>query len=173
LTPVIPPYRRGGGFGSMGLRFEEVVEPPPVSMVPETLGAWLTLGVLAAALLSLVAYGAWRWHRRAHRRAAAREMLILKRLWATDPAGLDPLEAVPVVLKRCALGSFTRARVAALSGADWLHFLDVTGGAPFGEDAGRALQAITTRGAGAAAAPDVERLFAAALTWVRRHHADV
>lgn len=173
MTPVVPPYRRGAGFGSLGVRFEEVVEPARVSFTPQTPGAWLTLIALAAGLLLAIGWCAWRWRKRRHRRVAQRELAALQRSWSGDPAALAALEAVPIVLKRCALSSFARERVASLCGPDWLQFLDATGRGPFGVEAGRALTDITTRGASAASATDVPCLFAAAVIWVRRHHADV
>ena len=75
---------------------EEVVEPAPVSLVPHTLGAWLTLAALAGVLLFLAGWCVWRWRKRRHRRAAAAELGALQRAWAADRSALGPLEAVPV-----------------------------------------------------------------------------
>ena len=171
MTPVVPPYRRGEGFGSLGVRFGEVVEPAPVALGPQTVGAWVTLGA-AALVVVLALAGLLRWHlRRRYRRAAERELDALGATWAADHAALSALEAVPGVLKRCALHGFERARVAPLSGEAWLRFLDATGRSPFGEAAGRALLAVTTRGAAALSEADAVSLLSAARRWVRRHRA--
>lgn len=173
MTPEVPPYRRGGGFGSLGVRFQEVLEPDAVSLGPETVGAWVSLALVALAFVGAVAWLVWRHRRRRHRRAAERELRQLAAAWQADPQRLQVLEAVPGVLKRCALGSFERATVAPLAGEPWIAFLSATGGAPFAAAAGRALLTVTTRGAAAVAAADAESLFAAARTWVRSHHAQL
>ena len=173
MTPVVPPYRRGGGFGSLGVRFREVLEPHAVSLRPETFGAWVTLGVAVVALLAGVGWLVWRYRQRRHRRAAERELRALAAAWAAEERRLETLEAVPAVIKRCALQSFARPKVAPLSGERFVAFLSATGGAPFGEAAGRALQTIATHGASAVAADDAPSLFSAAQTWVRRHRAEL
>lgn len=173
MTAVVPPYRRGGGFGTLGARLREVFEPDPPALWPETLGAWLTLLALAALIAIGVAFLIVRYVRRRHRRAAARALRALEAAWMADRATPAALESVPVLLKRCALGSFARERVASLSGERWLAFLDATGRRAFGEEARRALLAITTRGAAAVSRDDAARLFAAASRWIRSHRADV
>jgi hypothetical protein len=173
MTPVVPPYRRGGGFGSLGVRFREVLEPHVPPWRPETLGAWLTLSLLAAALAAGVGWLVWRSVRRGYRRAAERELLLLRARFQTEPPALDALEAVPAVIKRCALGSFARARVAPLSGERWIAFLSATSREPFGEAASRALLTITTRGAAAVSAADASSLFLGARAWIRRHRAEL
>ncbi|MEI9935741.1 MAG: DUF4381 domain-containing protein [Pseudomonadota bacterium] len=173
MTPTVPPYRRGGGFGSLGVRFREVLEPQVPPLRPETLGAWLTLGVFVAAIAAGVAWLVWRTMRRSYRRAAERELLALRaRFWAA-PHELDALEAVPAVIKRCALGSFARAKVAPLSGERWIAFLSATSAEPFGEGASRALLTITTRGATGVSAADASSLFLGARAWIRRHRAEL
>jgi uncharacterized protein DUF4381 len=173
VTPVVPPYRRGGGFGSLGLRFAEVSEPAPVPLGPQTLGAWLTLAAVALALVLALAWLVRRHVQRRYRRLAERELRALEAAWAASANTLQALEPVPALLKRCALQGFARPQVASLSGVAWLRFLDATGAGPFGEAAGRALLAITTRGPSAVAPADAPRLFAAARTWVRRHRAEL
>jgi len=170
MTPVVPPYRRGGGFGSLGVRFREVLEPPAVHLRPETFGAWLTLGLPTAAVLAGFAWLVWRAVRRRHRRAAERELRALDARFRRDPS---VLEEVPALLKSCALTSFERAKVASLSGERWIAFLSATGGAPFGEAASRALLTITTRGAAAVSQADAANLFLGARAWIRRHRAEL
>ncbi len=173
MTPEVPPYRRGGGFGSLGIRFSEVLEPAPVSLQPATLGAWLTLALLG---LSIVAGFVWlvvRFRRRRHRRVAQRELTALAGALEGTSAR-EALEGLPSVLKRCALGSFPREAVAPLSGERWLEFLDAScPTTPFAGNAGRALIALTTRGASALGSAEISALIAASRIWVRRHHARV
>jgi hypothetical protein len=173
MTPVVPPYRRGAGFGSLGVRFTEVFEPARIALRPETLGAWLTLGVFALLVGAAVAWLVLRFVRRRHRRVATRELDALSRDFAATRE-LTPLEKLPAVLKRCALGSFPRERVAPLAGEAWREFLDATcHAAPFADGAGRALVTLTTRGASSLDAIQAPLLIGAARTWVRRHRAGV
>ena len=173
MTPQVPPYRRGGGFGSLGVRFSEVSEPPAVSLEPSTVGAWLTLGLLVLLLAAGITWFVLRHWRRRHRRIARQELESLER---ARQAESDPalLEALPSVLKRCALSSFSRANVAPLSGERWRQFLNEScPGAPFAGTAGQALVLLTTRGASALNRADESALLAAAQTWVRKHHARI
>ncbi len=137
-------------------RLIPMADPEPVSMVPQTAG-WAVLAVLLAGVLS---YGGWRiWHRfraNAYRRAA---------LQALDRAGGNP-KALASLLRRTALAAYPRRDVAALTGDDWLHFLDETSGIKeFSSGAGQALARAPYQ---RFSAPSPE---AAALArfWIRRH----
>lgn len=136
-------------------RLIEPREPAPVSLMPETAG-WAVLGVaMLAALLWGVRRLALRRRANAYRRAA---------LAALDRAGDDPA-AIAAILRRTALAAWPRERVAGLAGAEWLRFLDATGGAgAFSEPPGDAL----ARAPYAEHAP-VPGLKAVAARWVRRH----
>ncbi len=155
------------------MRFREVLEPQLPPLRPETVGAWLTLGLLTTAIGAGLAWLVWRMIRRRHRRAAERELQALRARFQADPPELHALEAVPAVIKRCALGSFDRSKVASLSGERWIAFLSDTSGDPFGEAASRALITITTRGAEAVSAADASSLFLGARAWIRRHRAEL
>lgn len=109
---------------------EEVPEPPPIYMAPQTVG-WLLLGV---ACIGAVLYAIARIQR--HRRANDYRHAALQVL--TD-AG-DELQALAAILKRTALAVFPRQDVAALVGPDRLTFLDRTfPGSGFVDGRGRAL----------------------------------
>ncbi|HYQ42848.1 MAG TPA: DUF4381 domain-containing protein [Polyangiaceae bacterium] len=173
MTPQIPPYRRGGGFGSLGVRFSEVIEPPSVSFEPATVGAWITLAGLTLLVAAGVTWLVVRYARRGHRRLAQRELESLARARRdrTNPA---LLEALPSVLKRCALVSFSRASVASLSGERWRLFLDEScPGTPFSGNAGQALVTLTTHGASALSHADEDALLTASRIWVRRYRARI
>jgi hypothetical protein len=140
-------------------RLAEPLEPAPVSMAPQTAG-WTVLTVVLALVL---AWLAWRWVQRwranAYRRAALAEL---------DAAGDDPA-AVADILRRTALVAWPRDRVASLSGADWLRFLDATGGGGFLDGPGAALASAPYRSDAAAPAPGLGAL---AARWVRRHRVE-
>lgn len=134
----------------------EPAEPAPVSMMPETIG-W---AVLAALLVALVGWLVVRTVRRRRANAYRREALAL-----LAGAG-DDARAIAPILRRTALAAYPRERVASLSGAAWLAFLDRTGGGPgFRSGPGEALVSAPYR--------DAERetpgLGALAARWVRRH----
>ena len=138
-------------------RLAEPAEPAPVSMAPETVG-WAVLAVLVAAMvLGLVVLAVRRRRANAYRRAA---------LALVSQAG-DDGPAIAAILRRTALATYPRARVASLSGTDWLAFLDRTGGArtDFRSGPGAALATAPYR-KGDGAIPGVGAL---AARWARRH----
>ena len=104
------------------------------------------LAGVAAGVAVLVAAAIVRHQRNAYRRAALQEL-------ATADAG-----AISAILKRTALAAFPREQVASLSGAEWLAFLDRTGGTRF---AASDLEALTYGGAG-----DGVALAAEARRWI-------
>jgi hypothetical protein len=146
-------------------QLQDIVEPPPVSMLPATWG-WAVVVVL---LLAAAAVAAWAWlrHRRAtaYRRAALAELRALApALERGDPGSLVTLERL---LRRTALAAFPRAEVATLTGDAWLAFLDRTGGgfARFGPALATAAYAPAPQ------AVDDRAVLLAARHWIARHHA--
>jgi hypothetical protein len=108
-------------------QLHDIVEPPPVSMLPAT-PAWAALGVAVLALAAALA-GLWLRHRRrtrARRAALAALRALEPALARGDAAALGQLDAL---IRRVALAAFPRAEVASLSGRAWIAFLDATGGA--------------------------------------------
>lgn len=131
-------------------------EPDPVSMMPQT-GGWV---VLALVVLAGLIYLAMR--RRDHIRQNAYRAEALS---ALQTAGSDPV-AIATVLRRCALAAYPRKEVAALTGDDWLAFLDETAGTTaFSQGAGRVLTTAPYQPGGCA---DAE-LLKIAQNWVRAH----
>jgi len=170
MTPVVPPFQVGEGFGTLGSSFQQPTLPEPVSWTPATFGAWATLAVLALGVLALVALGIVRFRKRAPRRAALRELASLERRAADPATRTAALERLAVLLKSTALASFGRLRVAALSGERWRAFLAETApSAGFAGPAGAALVRLSERGA--AAVDNAEPLFAASRAWLRQHRA--
>jgi hypothetical protein len=107
-------------------QLQDIVEPAPVSMIPQT-WAW---AVVAAFLLAGLVAGGWAWvrHRRATawRRAALAELRALApALEASEPGALARLQTL---LRRVALATAPRAEVAGLTGTDWADYLARTGG---------------------------------------------
>ena len=98
--------------------------PPPVDAWPPAPGWWLLAALLLAALAALGFLALRTWRRRAHLRAARRELAALRARFADDPAALTA--ATNALLKRVALARYPRRETAALSGGRWLAFLDAT-----------------------------------------------
>ena len=173
MKPVVPPFQRGGGFGTLGTSFLEPALPESVSLVPATWGAYLTLALLVAVIASALWQLVRHHQRRGHRRDARRELAALQRAWssAAREARAAQLERLPRLLKGCALGSFARARVAPLAGNAWLAFLRSTApGAGFEGAPGEALLRLCERGAPAVDDAVVPALFAVSARWIARHH---
>ncbi|HEX4609952.1 MAG TPA: DUF4381 domain-containing protein [Urbifossiella sp.] len=148
--------------GSLDL-LHDIVLPPPVPWWPPAPG-WYAVGAVALGLLGAAAWTAvTRWHRNRYRRAALRE---LDRLPATG----NRVPAIAAVLKRTALAAYPRERVASLTGAAWLAFLDRTGGtAGFTTPPGNALGDAEYTAGPTPPPADVTQLFDLARHWVRHH----
>lgn len=92
--------------------------------------------MITGLVLGACLFGLSYWWRRRQRETAARsaldELLTLRRQLGTGVGpGVDGhafTAAVSVLLRRLALTRYPRERVAGLSGASWLAFLDATGG---------------------------------------------
>lgn len=170
MKPVVPPFARHGGFGTLGSSFEEPKLPAPVTWTPGTVGAWLTLSLVFLALLALLGRTLLRYRRRAPRRAALRELGRLEPVLRDASERGAALERLAILIKSVALASFGRARVAALSGQRWRAFLVETApNAGFEGPAGETLLLLGERGAGSVDEARTRALLAASRSWIRRH----
>jgi len=151
---------------------QEIPLPQAVSYMPATTG-WVVVGVL---LLALLIYLAWRavkyWRANAYRREALAELAHVERRMRTAP-GWESLEALPTLIKRTAIAATSRERVAALTGREWLRFLDRTlGGDSFSRGTGQLLTRIAYHDEeqfSVIPAPDVHELLRLTRRWIRRH----
>lgn len=93
-------------------KLHDFYQPPPVAWTPKTAG-WYALFAIAAALMIWSAvHFSRKWFANHYRREALRELTLL-----------HPSEFC-ALLKRTALAAWPREKVASLSGAAWLEFLD-------------------------------------------------
>lgn len=101
--------------------------PPDPSWWPPAPGWW----VLAAVLLLVIGWIAWRavgaYRRRARLRRVLARLDELERSYRPENA-CEFVAAISTLLRRVALARYPRDRVAPLSGHDWLDFLDRHGG---------------------------------------------
>jgi len=133
-----------------------IATPDPVSMAPQTWGWYATFVVALLVLAALSWFAARRRRAGRYRRAALAELATLQ-----DPAQIASL------VKRVCLAAFPRTEVAALSGEDWLRFLDATiDGSPFTTGPGRVLAEHYGRETVA-----VGPLDETVRHWIRRHRA--
>lgn len=141
--------------------------PPPPPFWPPAPGWWLLAGLLLLLLAVAAVYG-WRfWRRRQRRRRILDHLDRLGSLWPAAEDAPRLAAEVSVLLKRVALARFPQAAVAGLWGADWLDFLDRTGGGErFRRGPGRLLATLPYAPAGPA---DTAGLLAAARDWLRRN----
>lgn len=134
-----------------------LVEPPvpdPVSLAPQTAGWWV-VGALVIAALAVGLWRGWvRWRANAYRRSALVELGA-----AQDPA------AIAGILRRAALAAYPRREVAGLAGADWIAFLNATGGFPRSAGPGLVRAPYAPDGAGG----EEPGLRQAAERWIRTH----
>ena len=124
--------------------------PEPVSWWPPAPGWWLVAGLTLGA--GALAFALWRrrWRQGAAVRTALSELEALRGQLGTGLAPGGFAAAVSILLRRLALTRFPRERVAGLSGASWLAFLDATGGGDaFSRGPGRMLAELPYRAPGA------------------------
>ena len=96
----------------------DVVEPEPVSWLPQTIGWWILAGWLLAVGL-LVTWHAYRsWRRNRYRRESLNALDSIE-----AQSGPEGAAQVAVLLKRTALAAYPRDKVANLYGAEWSQFL--------------------------------------------------
>lgn len=105
---------------------QEIAPPPPVSYFPQT-GGWLVLLGLLLLVLTVWLWRRWRrYQSNRYRREARAELDGLQSRLGEPEHYASSLAALPALIKRTTLGFAPRAQVAALSGEDWLRFLDAT-----------------------------------------------
>ncbi|NEI72343.1 DUF4381 family protein [Rhizobium lusitanum] len=101
----------------------DVAVPQPVAWLPQTWG-WAVLFIVAVAALGTYAWSRWRRYRKnAYRREALR--LVDRIADNVEGTGLQrrQMEELAEIVKRTALATWQRERVAGLAGADWNAFL--------------------------------------------------
>ncbi len=102
--------------------------PDAVTWWPPAPGWWLLAGLLLVLVIALTLYLVRRRRRRAAARLALDELARLRADLKTQGNPGDFVRGLSRLLRRFALVRFPRRRVAGLTGAAWLEFLDAHGG---------------------------------------------
>jgi hypothetical protein len=113
--------------------------PTAVSWWPPAPGWWVA--TLLAITLGAALIGATKWWRAPHRRyrrAALRELRLIR---SSGAAGTAAARAIENLLRRYAVALYGRDQVARLSGSRWLEFASAAGGARLSGETGRTLLA--------------------------------
>lgn len=142
-------------------RLHDLIPPPAVPWWPPAPAWYWVLGCCAVALVVVIARAIRHRRRDAYRREALA-------LLASSPA----VEGLPELIKRTALSAYPRERVAALTGDEWLAFLDRTAHTTdFRSGPGRQLSRLAYQPHFATTLSDNERagLIAAVRNWIVRH----
>lgn len=150
-------------FGNYALGdFNEVVSPPAIDWLPQTLGWYVVAAILLIWLSRRAWYRLQHWYRNRYR-AEARQKL--GQLSHSDALVTE----VNRLLKLTALAAFTRQQVASLSGQHWTSFLNgQCEQAPFDETLCQLLASGVYEGQAVDAAA-AKRLLQASLNWVEHH----
>ncbi|NOR19848.1 MAG: DUF4381 family protein, partial [Xanthomonadales bacterium] len=96
----------------------DIVLPANVEWWPLASGWYFLLGLLLIAVGWYGYRSAQRWIANRYRRAALRELELLKEAVGNDVDRNNNLRQLPVLLKRTALSAYPRHQVASLSGKD-------------------------------------------------------
>jgi len=133
--------------------------PAAVGWWPPAPGWWL-VGILCVLLIAALMRTLLD-HRRALRRAALRQLRVIR---ASDADGPAVARATQDLMRRYAVEVFGRDRVARLTGEEWLSFVMDAGGEALAGAPGRSMLAAAF---GNQASDDREQWFAAAERFIK------
>ena len=122
------------------LDLRDIHAAPPPAFWPPAPGWWL-LAVIV--LIALVVLAVWAWRRYRRHRHEQLILLEVERLNNCNSSenSIGFITDISTLLRRVAIRRYSLAAVASLTGADWLRFLDETGGAgDFANGVGQVLE---------------------------------
>lgn len=108
-------------------QLRDIHTPPPAGFWPPAPGWWV-LAALLLATIAVVAFLAWRRHRRQAPKRAA--LARLAGYPEPEQPGPDWYAGLNRLLKETALARYPHDNPAGLSGDDWSRFLALTSGDP-------------------------------------------
>lgn len=124
-------------------KLHEIMMPPAVNWMPRTIGWYALFALIVFIVLWLIFLRVRNFRANQYRRLALQRLdLITGKL--RQPESRDPaLAELSSLMKWTALSAYPRTRVAGLSGARWLTYLDQSmGGNNFNQGDGRVLGAL-------------------------------
>ncbi len=102
----------------------DIVLPAPVAWWPLA-GGWYFLSGIVLIALAWLTYRLLKcWMNNRYRRAALRQLRLLSEQINSAEERDANLRQIPILLKRAALCAYPRSQVAALTGKDWVIFLN-------------------------------------------------
>lgn len=105
------------------LQLRDIHLPDAVSWWPPAPGYWLLLALLMISLMSF-----WlmrkRYRQRAVKRAALKQLTLIKQNFRQNHDTQQLVSQLSALLRRAAISTFPRANCAALTGQQWLQWLD-------------------------------------------------
>lgn len=141
--------------------------PTPIGWWPPAPGWWLLAALIIFGALALCIGLTRRARQRRYRKFALAQLRTLYANWQQQRDDIAFAQATNRLLKQTALAAFPATNVAALSGADWLDWLDRQLRKPhFTEPDARALATLYLREPEPIA---VDALHNAARYWIRSH----
>lgn len=156
------------GFGTVGHRdFVEIVVPETVPFTPQTSAWFFLVAVLLLALAWTLRRAIQRYRGNAYRRLALAELRILQQDLQKNRD--QAVQQLPRLLKRAALGAFSRTDVAALSGQAWVDFMKGTAPGVLSDQAQTAFSLLGHLDARELPTSHDAELFFGAERWLRGH----
>jgi hypothetical protein len=151
----------------------DIVSAQPVPLWPLGPGWYLLAATLLATLILGLRHWLCRRRNNAYRRAALAQLERLNLQLQDDEQREASLRALPELVKRTALGVWPRQEVAALSGEEWLTWLDRTWPRnEFADGAGRLLPQLAyadTDRLSALTKIEIDALISLIRNWIRLH----
>ena len=142
--------------------------PDPIKFEPVTIGWYIILGLVVLILLFITYKLLKKYQLKAYRRSSAKELLKLKSEIGKSNSS-ELLQKISTILKTTAFKSFSRKKVAKLSGANWQNFLvsKISSGSNFKNIF--ALLDYQYVAKEKISSSEIEKLIDASVKWTRRH----
>jgi hypothetical protein len=142
--------------------------PDPIKFEPITIGWYLILGLVFIILVFVIYMLFKKYQLKAYRRSSVREILKLEPEIGNSKSS-ELIQKISTILKTTAFYSYSREKVAKLSGADWQNFLisKISSGSNC-RDTFAMLdnQYVAGKKIGSS---EIEKLIDVSLKWIRRH----
>jgi len=151
--------------------FKPIILPEPIQFEPVTPGWYIVLAIVVLIFLFLIYKSFKKYRSKAYRRSSVKELLKLKTVIRKSGSS-EIIQKISTILKATALVSFSRDKVAKLSGAEWESFLITTFPADSKFKTAFTFlnyQYIPENDKQSFTSADIEKLIDASVKWVRGH----